>query len=354
MPANREIKLKQCTVVLTRNCNLRCGFCYVKEAGYCADDQLTFDEIKCIVDFCGEAHIKYIFFTGGEPLTYPYLMDGLQYIKKYHSSIIPTLATNGILLADPVLCSNLIDNGIRYIDISMKGVNSKAWEDVTGYNGAELQQQAVRNLSSLPIEFTCSMVITPENVMTVCDAVLSAVNNGAKQFSFTFFIDNINSDVKNHKYLQGHNPFALIEAFISQADRLTAITDDWWIEYSFPMCIYTEQQLKILDGRLAGPCQIHLKNAITVNTKLQLLPCDMYITNPLGKLGTDFSNYQEFKQFVATPEYQSVMGNIRKRPSSNCDACENLDYCYGGCPILWKNYSFESLMAFKEKYQVNQ
>lgn len=34
--------------------------------------------------------------------------------------------------------------------------------------------------------------------------------------------------------------------------------------------------------------QIHLKNAVTFNTKMELLPCDMYIYQQLGKFGGDF------------------------------------------------------------------
>ena len=62
--------IKQCSIVLTRGCNLRCNFCYVKRAGYVEDDRIDYDDLKSIVDFCCEAKVKYIFFTGGEPLTY--------------------------------------------------------------------------------------------------------------------------------------------------------------------------------------------------------------------------------------------------------------------------------------------
>lgn len=55
-------ELKQCTVVLTRNCNLRCDFCYATDAGYSVDDSIEYGNLKNIVDFCCEADMKYIFF----------------------------------------------------------------------------------------------------------------------------------------------------------------------------------------------------------------------------------------------------------------------------------------------------
>lgn len=88
------------------------------------------------------------------------------------------------------------------------------------------------------------MVVTRDSVSTFCDAVQAAIDNGTKQFSFTFVIDNNDSIAKDEKYLEKNDPFALIDCFLLQTDRLNSITDDWWIEYSFPLCMYTKKQLK--------------------------------------------------------------------------------------------------------------
>lgn len=339
-------RLKQCTVVLTRGCNLRCDFCFKKEGGYRAHDRLSYDEVRRIVDLCGEANVKYMFFTGGEPLTYPHILDILRYVNEEYPSITPTIATNGVLLEDLGLCQKLIDSGLRYLDISIKGVDTEGWKRATGVDGYAKQLRAISNLASTQLEFTCSMVVTQENVMGICGAVQAAYDSGARQFSFTFFIDNIESEKKDREYLEEHDPFALIESFISQVERLNAITDDWWVEYSFPICVYTKRQLELLEGKLAGPCQIHLQNAITVDTKMKLLPCDMYIDSSLGHLGRDFSSYAELESLMDGVEYQAVVDGIRKWPSGECSCCEHLHQCYGGCPVLWKNYSFEALMNY--------
>lgn len=346
-------ELKQCTVVLTHNCNLRCDFCYVKGAGYNVDDNIKYENLKNIVDFCCEADMKYIFFTGGEPLMYPYLTDILNYIRE-KEKLVSAIASNGILLEDVEFCKRLVDSGLGYIDISMKGSNAFEWIKTTGFDGTFPQLKAIRNLSSMGMEFTCSMVITHQNVKCFCDAVQIAYENGARQFSFTFVIDNNNINEKNQEYLIKNNPFSLIALFVSQIERLNAITDDWWIEYSFPMCIYTEEQLSMLEGRLATPCQVHMKNAITINTKMELLPCDMYIDKKMGKFGIEFFLYQDFDRVVNNPKNQHLMKKLREWPSEKCTSCKYLNACYGGCPVLWKNYSFEALAKAKESYYSKQ
>jgi len=349
-----EDKLKQCTIVLTRACNLRCDFCYVKDAGYDPQDMLSYGDLIKIVDFCGEAGMKYIFFSGGEPLTYPHILDVLQYIKNTKPTIVTAIATNGVLLENSDFCKKLVDSGVGYVDISMKGTDPIGWKNTTGYDGYSKQLSGIRNLAATSLEFTCSMVVTRDSVSTFCDAVQAAIDNGAKQFSFTFIIDNNDSIAKDEKYLEKNDPIALIDCFLLQTDRLNSLTDDWWIEYSFPLCMYTKKQLEALTGRLASPCQIHKKNAVTFNTKMQLLPCDMYITHPLGTLGVDFTSFEEYKKLAEQPAYHETMDSIRQMPSAECGNCEHLDSCYGGCPVLWKNYSFEALTEFKKKYSTSK
>ena len=354
MTAEERGGLKQCTVVMTRGCNLRCDFCFAKGAGYRVDDQLSYDELRHIVDFCGEAGVRYMFFTGGEPLTHPHMLDTLRYVNNRYPSMTSALATNGILLADEDLCERLVDSGLGYLDVSMKGSGEESWRKATGRNGFVAQLDAISNLSRLPLEFTCSMVITQDSVLHLCDAVQAAHDRGARQFSFTFFIDNAESKEKDCEYLAKHDPFALIEAFLSQIDRLNGITDDWWVEYSFPLCVYTERQLKLLEGRLAGPCQVHLQNAITVNTRMELLPCDMFVDSGLGRLESDVSSWRELGEWRGSAKYQAVMREIRRPPSTRCSSCAQLDRCFGGCPVLWKNYSFEALMSYKAQREAGR
>lgn len=343
-------KINQCTVTLTRNCNLRCGFCYAKQTQYIKKDEIEFDNLKKIVDFCDESKIKYIVFTGGEPTTYPMLMEILKYIKNKDSILMATLATNGIVLSDFNYCKALIESGIGYIDISLKGKNEEECYDTVGVDCFMQQMKAIRNLSVLDIDFTCSMVLTWNNIHGFCDAVKSAYKYGAKQFSFTFVIDNEESKEKNLKYLENHNPFALVEAFVLQINNLNSITDDWWIEYSFPLCVYTEAQLDLLKGRLAAPCQIHKEYGITFDTKMNLLPCNMFIENKMGRFLSDFSTYNEFLIFSECDEYKCRIDALNRLPSKDCLNCKHLESCCGGCPVTWKNYSFEALKKFKETY----
>lgn len=349
-----KIDINQCTVTLTRKCNLRCNFCYAKKTKYMETDTIEYKNLKRIIDFCDEAKVKFIVFTGGEPTLYPFLFDALQYIKSKENKMLPTIATNGIKLDNLEFCRSLIDNEIGYIDISLKGKDSKECYEIVGRDCYQQQLKAIHNLSSLPIEFTCSIVITEDNVHSLCETVRNACENGAKQFSFTFVIDNEKSDRTDKLYLNEHSPFALIEAFMFHLDELNAITEEWWIEYSFPICVYTEEQLGLLERKLASPCQIHIENGITFDTDMNLIPCNMHFENRIGKLGVDFSSYEEFEETTQKSIYRPTIDRLKQYPSDNCKSCKHLNSCYGGCPVIWKNYSYDALKNSKSDYYINR
>lgn len=334
-------EFKQAEIVLTQACNLRCSFCFEKEWGYRPENTMQYEDLKRVVDFCNDAEIKYLFLTGGEPLLYPHLLDILKYIQTKEYEMKPTIATSGIRLSDGKLAEQLVESGLTYIDISMKGYDAASWKNTTGYDGYKQQMMAIQKVSQLPIDFTCSMVVTEENVLHVPDAVQNALNNGGRQFSFTFEIDNSNTG--NCGYRTTHNPQKLISAFLSQANWLNAITNDWWIEYSFPLCAYTKEQLEKLHGKLASPCQVHMQDAITFSPSMDILSCDMFMNESLGKLGKDFNTFKEFLNWRSHAPYQDAILKLQSYPSDECPECEYLSRCMGGCPVLWKHYAVSDI-----------
>lgn len=345
--------IDQCIITLTRNCNLRCSFCYAKRTGYIVNDTIESSSVKKIIDFCNDAKVKFIVFSGGEPAMYPQLEELIKYVKSRKHNMLATIATNGILLADYDYCKNLIESGLDYIDISLKGKNEEECLAIVGKKCFAKQLEAIRNVSMFPIDFTCSMVLTHSNIDGFCEAIEAASNNGAKQFSFTFALDNEDSQVKDIEYLQNNNPYILIDKFISQIDELNRITKgEWWVEYTFPLCVYTEEHMKAFKGKLAAPCQIYKGNGITFDTSMNLLPCSMFIDDKIGKFGLDFSSYEEFEKYENAPLYKDTIQQLGKLPSEECNACEHYEACLGGCPVFWKNCSFDAVKKFKRLQQI--
>ncbi|EGX77543.1 hypothetical protein HMPREF9457_03805 [Dorea formicigenerans 4_6_53AFAA] len=46
-----KVKINQCTITLTRKCNLRCNFCYAKKTEYIENDIIDYDDLKKVIVF---------------------------------------------------------------------------------------------------------------------------------------------------------------------------------------------------------------------------------------------------------------------------------------------------------------
>ena len=80
---------------VTYRCNSRCRYCNVwREAVFQNRSELTREEAKKLIRQCFEAGVRYIDFTGGEPLLYENLPALLQYAKTL--GIKTEVTVNGI------------------------------------------------------------------------------------------------------------------------------------------------------------------------------------------------------------------------------------------------------------------
>ena len=99
-------------------CNLLCDHCSVK-AGKKRDNELTFDEIKDLVNQIKDMEIFSLFISGGECFLRRDILDILNYIDQ--KDIDCFVQTNGLLLTEDII--KAIPKSI-YLVISFDGINS--------------------------------------------------------------------------------------------------------------------------------------------------------------------------------------------------------------------------------------
>jgi radical SAM protein with 4Fe4S-binding SPASM domain len=115
----------------TQACNLQCRHCY-QNAGRRADDELSLQEQKRIVDLLADRDVAMLAFSGGEPLMSPTFLEVARYARRYDIHL--TVATNGTLLtADRVRA--MVGAGIRYAEISLDSVDPAKHDAFRGRPG---------------------------------------------------------------------------------------------------------------------------------------------------------------------------------------------------------------------------
>ena len=139
----------------TQACNLACRHCY-QEAGRRADDELSLQEQKRIVDILSDRDVAMIAFSGGEPLMSPTFLEVARYAHGYGLHL--TVATNGTLCTAEKVRA-MADAGIRYVEISLDSVDAARHDAFRGPGAWERAVAGIRNVVGSP-DVKCGVAMT--------------------------------------------------------------------------------------------------------------------------------------------------------------------------------------------------
>lgn len=163
----------------TKACNLRCAHCYA-EAGKRAEDELTTEERKRVVDQLHEAGVVALSFSGGEPLVCKDFFEVAEYASK--KDLYISLATNGTLITKDV-AKKLRESGVRYVEVSLDGP-SEVHNAVRGMDCYERTVEGLRNCIETEGIMTCIAM----TVMRTNKAYLPYMVEFAKEMGVDRFI----------------------------------------------------------------------------------------------------------------------------------------------------------------------
>lgn len=103
----------------TRACNLRCVHCYAHAHAGKAENEMSFEEGKNLIDDLAAFGSPVLLFSGGEPLVRKDLPELAQYATS--KGMRAVISTNGTLISDKI-ASKLKEVGLSYVGISLDGL----------------------------------------------------------------------------------------------------------------------------------------------------------------------------------------------------------------------------------------
>lgn len=123
-------KYSTCMFAVTNRCNARCGFCSIPMQAH--NGATPADRVEIAITRLFDLGVRYIQFTGGEPLLYPYLMRVMKYASEM--GFLITLVTNGSLLDDK-RARAIAESGVQGVSISVDHHDSALLEENRGIPG---------------------------------------------------------------------------------------------------------------------------------------------------------------------------------------------------------------------------
>lgn len=186
----RRVLTRRGVVWLGQTCNLRCRFCYfqtrIGDRAHPEHPFMSLDKALSIVDTLRNHYGNTaIDIQGGEPTIYPEIHELCAHSAEI--GLLPTLITNGLVLAKRSACQALKDSGVRDLLVSVHGLGED-YDASVGVKGAHAKQMtALENCVAvgMPVRFNC--VLARSALRHLADVARLAVSTGARVVNFIAF-----------------------------------------------------------------------------------------------------------------------------------------------------------------------
>ena len=347
----RTDKLTVCWLTTNRKCNLRCNYCYAQAAGFNDESDLTPDMTLKICELLKQTNVNHSIMVGGEPSINPDIIEIINILKE--KGLTTSMISNGLKFADFQFAKDMVDAGMWAIVVSMKATNRDEYSAITGADCFHKVLKAIDNLKQLGAHMTVCVNFTSRMLPDI-EKTLSEM--------LQFGIERIGVDFTNPVILENEeikadgipDPFEIAEGFARAYKFLSNHKVDYYINPSVPLCLLPleEKRGAIEKQVLLNGCQMRMGHGVIFLSNGDLIPCNEFTGQALGKYGVDFSTAEEFEEFWNGPVLTRYLKSCHFYPYAKCEQCSDWPICGGGCPIKWLYFKPQEYINSIEKRNV--
>jgi uncharacterized radical SAM superfamily Fe-S cluster-containing enzyme len=223
------------TIDLTNRCNMMCDPCFMDANQVGFVHELTFDEVKEILDNATEIKPRRqmsVQFSGGEPTLSPFFLDAIRYSRKKGFNSVQA-ATNGIEFAkSKEFCRQAFEAGLRYVYLQFDGIGNDANSHRQVGNLFDVKLRAINNLHEAGVEIV--LVVTLVNGITndQIGPVIEFAMDNPKKISFISFqpvsFTGRDEEITDDRRLRQRYTLAHMAHDVRTQVGITEPTRDWF------------------------------------------------------------------------------------------------------------------------------
>lgn len=305
-------------------CNNKCVFCLDGLPATEMRRYMPYPEMQAEIQRWYEAGNRSLGFLGGEPTTYPWILDAIRYARDLGFTRI-TIATNGTKFWRHDFVDKLIDAGLTRVTMSMHGHNPRLEDSVTRVPGNFEKKKSgllyllkQRDEGKLRDNVSVNIVVSEANYRFLPNLL---------RFFFELGLDDVRANmVRAEGYAEEETalipkltdvvPYLVKAVLLNEYKYKRTFTIG-----SFPLCVLPSELLgnKTLARKYIGEFR-----DLDTWSSIKTLTSDGF---PDGiatiEDGRARFNWQERKRF-----------DLKAHPEPNCHGCKFYDVCEG----VWKNY----------------
>ncbi len=305
-------------LALTYTCNNNCYFCYT--GGPRKMKELSTADWRKVIDKLWENGIPQIVFTGGEPT----LRDDLVELVEHSKEFVTGLVTNGRKLAS--LAKDLNRAELDYVQVSLESHLPQVHDKMVGLDGAWKEtREGITEALKNNLAVITNTTLTRDNLTLFPDLIQAGSELGLKMMACnTLICSGRGTCSKKDAGISMEELKSVLSKAVVTAQKV-GVKLEW---YS-PTCY---KQFNPLDyGFGVRACSAAQYN-MTVEPDGSVIPCQSWFKEKLGNILKD-SWANIWNHPVATGFRDKAYLKNRKE----CEGCEYLHQCYGGCPLEYSS-----------------
>lgn len=244
---------------ITNKCNYKCKYC-IFNSGICNDVELTYEDIKNVIDALKVKNFKYLKITGGEPFIRKDIIDILKYASD--KDMVVDISTNASLINKSMI-KYLKDINLDMIHVSLDGSNKETHEIVRGVNTYERTIRGIKLLKETNKYIRIGTVIFKDNEDYLEDIVKLCISLNVNEVIF--------SVMQPVGRMLDDNTMVTTKSLTD----LTKIAEDLILKYPEIVINYNWNPNKVNNTKICPAGEKFLY----INNKGNISPCSWVVTN---------------------------------------------------------------------------
>ncbi|RZB28997.1 MAG: hypothetical protein AEth_01601 [Candidatus Argoarchaeum ethanivorans] len=308
---------------ITYRCNLRCIHCYEPEY---SGEEMSTDEVLCLIDQAAELGVPHISVGGGEPLVRKDIFTLLEYASDKHIAV--ELLSNGTLI-DEDTAKRLVACGVRAVSVSLDSATPEVHNAIRRKDCFETVIHAIECLIDAGLRVEINTTFTKLNLRDFEGVVRLSKKLGASLVRAVRLV-SLGRAEENDALIspasEDYHWFSdmLYEVSKKYSDKNFAVTGD----DAFAPFLYIKnkkQRMTWLPGNYMG-C-IGGRVIVSIDPYGNVYPCG-YLKYPEFYGGN--VTEESLKDIWTREDSFKELRNLTL-PTGKCRGCEYLEFCRGGC-----------------------
>ncbi|MEL7625786.1 MAG: radical SAM protein [Anaerolineaceae bacterium] len=300
-------------LAITYRCNNDCAHCYNARARN--HPELSTREWKSVIDKLWDIGIPHVVFTGGEPTLREDLPELVAYADQ--KGMVTGINTNGIRLADQSFLDRLVEAGLDHVQITLESHDAKIHDQMVRRSGAwEKTIAGLRNVVKSKLYMMTNTTLLNNNAGHLRETLEFLAQESVPTVGLNALIYSGKGKTVDTGLKEVELP-----GLLSLAIEMTNLNHQRLIWYTPTQ--YCHFDPLMLDLGIKG-CTAAYYN-MCVEPDGNVIPCQSYY-QAVGNILTD-----DWNEIWNHPLCLSLRN--RQDIPSECNYCDFLQECGGGCPL---------------------